>query len=120
MRSSGSSRSEPMRRRSSGFAGSGRLLAVHTRARSRGGPVGLAAFAERAGVPLLADPLSGARRGGSAVAHYDLLLRSATLRASLQPQFVLRVGDLPTSKPLRAWLGALTAAAQIAFDPDDT
>jgi 2-succinyl-5-enolpyruvyl-6-hydroxy-3-cyclohexene-1-carboxylate synthase len=33
---------------------------------------------------------------------------------------VLRVGDLPTSKPLRAWLAGLPDAAQIAFDPHDT
>jgi 2-succinyl-5-enolpyruvyl-6-hydroxy-3-cyclohexene-1-carboxylate synthase len=31
---------------------------------------------------------------------------------------VFRIGDLPTSKPLRAWLAGLTDAAQIAFDPD--
>ena len=74
----------------------------------------LAGFAERAAIPLLADPLSGARRGPAAVAHYDALLRSWTP----EPQLVLRVGDLPTSKPLRAWLHG-TEALQVAFDPEN-
>ena len=60
----------------------------------------LAAFAERAKVPLLADPLSGARQGPAAIAHYDALLRDPWAGAHL-PSLVLRVGDLPTSKPLR-------------------
>jgi 2-succinyl-5-enolpyruvyl-6-hydroxy-3-cyclohexene-1-carboxylate synthase len=83
-------------------------------------PVPLAAFAARTGIPLLADPLSGARRDAAAIAHYDLLLRDPQLASSLRPQFVFRLGDLPTSKPLRAWLAGLTDAAQIAFDPHDT
>jgi 2-succinyl-5-enolpyruvyl-6-hydroxy-3-cyclohexene-1-carboxylate synthase len=76
----------------------------------------LAAFAERRKVPLLADPLSGARRGPAAVAHYDALLRDDVGRRS-RPELVLRVGDLPTSKPLRAWLAA-SDALQIAIDPE--
>jgi 2-succinyl-5-enolpyruvyl-6-hydroxy-3-cyclohexene-1-carboxylate synthase len=83
-------------------------------------PRGLASYAARTGIPVLADPLSGARIGSAAVAHYDLLLRDPKLSDSLRPQFVFRVGDLPTSKPLRAWLAGLTDAAQIAFDPDRT
>jgi 2-succinyl-5-enolpyruvyl-6-hydroxy-3-cyclohexene-1-carboxylate synthase len=75
----------------------------------------LAAFAERAAIPLLADPLSGARRGPAAIAHYDALLRAW----SPEPQLVLRVGDLPTSKPLRAWLHAADDALQLAFDPEN-
>ena len=78
----------------------------------------LADFCAKAGIPLLADPLSGARRGPAAIAHYDLLLRDPEFAAEHRPQFVLRVGDLPTSKPLRAWLAGLDAA-QIAIDPDD-
>jgi len=78
----------------------------------------LAAFAARVGIPLLADPLSGARSGPAAIAHYDLLLRDPAFAAAHRPEVVLRVGDLPTSKPLRAWLGALDAL-QIAIDPDD-
>jgi len=77
----------------------------------------LAEYAERLNVPLLADPLSGARAGGAAIPHYDLLLRDETFTAAHRPELVLRVGDLPTSKPLRAWLAGLDVR-QIAFDPD--
>jgi 2-succinyl-5-enolpyruvyl-6-hydroxy-3-cyclohexene-1-carboxylate synthase len=78
----------------------------------------LVQFSVRAQIPLLADPLSGARSGPAAIAHYDLLLRDPQFAASHRPQFVLRVGDLPTSKPLRAWLAGLESA-QVAIDPDD-
>jgi 2-succinyl-5-enolpyruvyl-6-hydroxy-3-cyclohexene-1-carboxylate synthase len=78
----------------------------------------LAAFAARAGMPLLAEPLSGARRGPAAVAHYDALLRDPAFAGEHAPNLVLRVGDLPTSKPLRQWLHDLPDAAQIAFDPE--
>jgi 2-succinyl-5-enolpyruvyl-6-hydroxy-3-cyclohexene-1-carboxylate synthase len=78
----------------------------------------LAAFAARARVPLLADPLSNARSGDAAVAHYDLLLRDQTTAAELAPQLVCRIGDLPTSKPLRAWLSRLDVP-QVAFAGDD-
>ena len=78
----------------------------------------LAAFAERAAIPLLADPLSGARRGPAAIAHYDALLRDPDWAGLHAPQLVLRVGDLPTSKPLRRWLHELDDALQISFDPE--
>jgi 2-succinyl-5-enolpyruvyl-6-hydroxy-3-cyclohexene-1-carboxylate synthase len=77
----------------------------------------LAAFCERAALPLLADPLSGARRGPAAIAHYDALLRDEAWGAAHAPELVLRVGDLPTSKPLRGWLAGLDAL-QVAFDPE--
>ena len=76
------------------------------------------AFAQAAGWPLLADPLSGARRGVAAIAHYDALLRDERFAASLQPDLVLRVGDLPVSKPLRGWLAGLGDARQVALDPE--
>jgi 2-succinyl-5-enolpyruvyl-6-hydroxy-3-cyclohexene-1-carboxylate synthase len=78
----------------------------------------LAGFAARAGIPLLADPLSGARQGSAVIAHYDLLLRDPQFAGAHRPEFVIRTGDLPTSKPLRAWLESLDAA-QIAIDPDE-
>jgi 2-succinyl-5-enolpyruvyl-6-hydroxy-3-cyclohexene-1-carboxylate synthase len=80
--------------------------------------VALTEFAARAQIPLIADPLSGARRGNAAIAHYDLLLRDPGFAAEHRPQFVFRFGDLPTSKPLRAWLAGLADVAQIAIGPE--
>jgi len=82
-------------------------------------PAALARAAERCGYPLLADPLSGARRGGAAAAHYDALLRDEAFAAAHAPDFVLRVGDLPTSKPLRQWLAGQADAAQVRLDPEE-
>ena len=64
------------------------------------------------GIPLLAEPTSGARTG-EAIAHYDLTLRHPA--AELAPDLVVRVGDLPASKPLRQWLAGLPAARQIGL-----
>jgi 2-succinyl-5-enolpyruvyl-6-hydroxy-3-cyclohexene-1-carboxylate synthase len=75
------------------------------------------AFAEAMGWPLLADPLSGARRGPNAIAHYDAFLREGSDLAFTHPDVVLRVGDLPTSKPLRQWLASLGDVPQVAFTP---
>ncbi|WP_205698468.1 2-succinyl-5-enolpyruvyl-6-hydroxy-3-cyclohexene-1-carboxylic-acid synthase [Conexibacter sp. SYSU D00693] len=84
-------------------------------------PAASAALADAAaalGWPVLADPLSGARRGGAAIAHYDALLRTPD-RLPGPPDLVVRCGDLPTSKPLRQWLAALDPATttQVAFSP---
>jgi 2-succinyl-5-enolpyruvyl-6-hydroxy-3-cyclohexene-1-carboxylate synthase len=94
------------------LAGFTRPLIVAGRT-ERGAPV-----AAPPGVPILADPLSGARRGPGAVAHYDALLRHAGFAAGVTPDLVLRAGDLPTSKPLRAWLAGLEGVAQWALDPE--
>ncbi|MFN8204631.1 MAG: thiamine pyrophosphate-dependent enzyme [Solirubrobacteraceae bacterium] len=72
-----------------------------------------------AGAPLLADSLSGARRGANAVAHYDALLRAPGFGDARRPDLVIRAGDLPTSKPLRDWLAGLAGGTeQIALEPE--
>jgi 2-succinyl-5-enolpyruvyl-6-hydroxy-3-cyclohexene-1-carboxylate synthase len=77
-----------------------------------------ARVAARCGWPLLAEPTSGVRCGdhdrSHVVAHYDVLLRAGDFAARNVPALVLRVGDMPTSKPLRAWLAA---APQVVLDP---
>jgi 2-succinyl-5-enolpyruvyl-6-hydroxy-3-cyclohexene-1-carboxylate synthase len=77
-----------------------------------------ARFAERAGYPLLADPLSGARHGPAAIAHYDVILRDERFAHEMRPELVIRIGDLPTSKPLRTWLASLEQTEQVALDPE--
>ena len=77
-----------------------------------------AAFCETIGWPLLADPLSRARRGSAAIAHYDALLRDGAPLGTLNPDLILRVGDLPVSKPLRTWLAGLSDVPQVALDPE--
>ncbi len=94
---------------------SGRLLVVA--GTGAVDPRGVAEYAARTGIPVLADPMSGARRGDAAIVHYDLLLRDAEFAQTHRPDFIFRLGDLPTSKPLRAWLAGLADVPQIAFDP---
>ena len=79
-------------------------------------PDGVRAFAERAGWPLLADTISGARCGPNAIASYDLLLASEEFAAEMRPDIILRVGNVQVSKSLLRWLSA--DVEQVLIDPD--
>ena len=46
------------------------------------------------------------------------LLREPGFAQEHKPDLVLRVGDLPVSKPLRTWLAGLTNTTQVALDPE--
>jgi 2-succinyl-5-enolpyruvyl-6-hydroxy-3-cyclohexene-1-carboxylate synthase len=80
----------------------------------------LAHLARVSGFPILADPTSQLRCGphdrSHIVAAYDLLLRGEHFARSVVPELVLRFGEMPTSKPLRAWLAA-SGADEIVIDP---
>lgn len=81
----------------------------------------IADFAGATGVPVFADALSQLRRQHLAerapiVAAYDLILRSKPVTKQLVPDLIIRVGETPTSKPLRAWL-ADSDCRQIVIDP---
>jgi 2-succinyl-5-enolpyruvyl-6-hydroxy-3-cyclohexene-1-carboxylate synthase len=75
-------------------------------------------LAAESGWPLLAEPTSGVRCGdhdrSHVVAHYDVLLRVDEFLDAHRPGLVLRVGDMPTSKPLRA---LVAESSQIVIDP---
>ena len=78
------------------------------RADARAAVDAMARLAEQRGWPILADVASGLRQsaeGAAARVHgYDLFLRSGAARAALQPELVVHVGRLPTSKSLFTWL----------------
>jgi len=80
----------------------------------------LAHLARVSGFPILADPTSQLRCGphdrSHVVAAYDLLLRDEHFARSVVPELVLRFGEMPTSKPLRAWI-ADSSADEIVIDP---
>jgi 2-succinyl-5-enolpyruvyl-6-hydroxy-3-cyclohexene-1-carboxylate synthase len=75
-------------------------------------------LAAEAGWPLLAEPTSGVRCGdhdrSHVIAHYDVLVRIEEFARENAPGLVLRVGDMPTSKPLRDFVAK---ASQIVVDP---
>jgi len=77
-------------------------------------------LARVAGFPILAEPNSQLRCGphdrSHVVSTYDLLLRDEGFREAVRPDLVLRVGAMPTSKPLRSWLTE-GGADQIVVDP---
>ena len=77
-----------------------------------------ARLAAETGWPILAEPTSGVRCGdhdrSHVIAHYDVLLRIDRFAANRTPGLVLRVGDMPTSKPLRSFVAR---SSQIVIDP---
>jgi 2-succinyl-5-enolpyruvyl-6-hydroxy-3-cyclohexene-1-carboxylate synthase len=80
------------------------------------------ALAERLGYPILADPLSGLRRGkyrGRLVLDsYDAFLRDQEFVDQNGPELVLRFGAMPTSKPVLLFLQRHVASRQIVVDGD--
>jgi 2-succinyl-5-enolpyruvyl-6-hydroxy-3-cyclohexene-1-carboxylate synthase len=80
----------------------------------------LAHLARATGFPILAEPTSQLRCGphdrSLVITAYDLLLRDERFARATTPDLVLRFGEMPTSKPLRAWL-AHSGADQLVVDP---
>ena len=78
-------------------------------------PDAVDAFAAASGWPVLADPLSGSRRGPAAVSTYDGLVRAPRFAAAHRPTLAVRAGAAPTSKALTAWLDE--SVGQVVVDP---
>jgi 2-succinyl-5-enolpyruvyl-6-hydroxy-3-cyclohexene-1-carboxylate synthase len=78
-----------------------------------------AALAARTGFPILAEPTSQLRLGphdrSPVVSAYEAVARARP--DVLEPDFVLRFGEMPTCKPLRQWLADLADVAHLVVDP---
>ncbi|GAA0588325.1 2-succinyl-5-enolpyruvyl-6-hydroxy-3-cyclohexene- 1-carboxylic-acid synthase [Virgibacillus siamensis] len=65
--------------------------------------VALVQFASAWGLPILADPLSQLRAGKHnkdvIMEGYDAILRDETIRQKLKPDYIIRFGAIPVSKP---------------------
>lgn len=70
--------------------------------------IAVAQLAQTLDWPVLAEGLSPLRNWSDCnpylISTYDLLLRNPQLTTQLQPQQVICLGELPTSKELRTWL----------------
>ncbi len=78
----------------------------------------VAALARAAGYPILAEPTSQLRLGPHnrdlVISAYDVIARVGS--EPLEPELILRFGELPTSKALRAWLARLGEVPHVTFD----
>lgn len=107
------------------IASAQRPLIVAGRNRNQALPAELRRLATGIGAPLLADPTSGLRfadpGGVTIVGAYDSIARAGladqAIADRLAPDLILRFGDLPTSKPLRTWLGRLDDAEIVIDTP---
>src|SRR5207248_718872 len=77
----------------------------------------VSALGRNLGAPVLADALSGVRRGAhigpEVIAGFDSFLRDKRSAAALKPDFVLRFGAPPVSKALNQFLETHSTADQI-------
>lgn len=68
----------------------------------------IANLSKALGWPVLAEGLSPVRNYAALnrylISTYDLILRNQQLAQQLAPEMVIQIGELPTSKELRAWL----------------
>ncbi|MFL5871630.1 MAG: 2-succinyl-5-enolpyruvyl-6-hydroxy-3-cyclohexene-1-carboxylic-acid synthase [Solirubrobacterales bacterium] len=96
-----------------------RGLIVAGRMRPPGAAEAIASLAAAAGYPILAEPTSQMRLGthdrSLVIGGYEPIARLRP--AELEPELVLRFGEMPTCKPLRRWLAAMPDAAQMVIDP---
>ncbi len=68
----------------------------------------LTLLAARSGVPILADPLSQLRAGEhdkrNIIENYDAILKSDRRKELLEPEYIIRFGAMPVSKPYLQWI----------------
>ena len=72
--------------------------------------------------PVVGEPIAAARRAGgnsagTVIANADHLLRHPGIAEELSPDVVVRLGGMPTTKPVRLWLETHRPAHVLLIDP---
>ena len=72
--------------------------------------------------PVVGEPIAGVRRArgnaaGTVIANADHLLRHPGIAEELRPDVVVRLGGMPTTKPVRLWLETHRPAHVLLIDP---
>lgn len=71
-------------------------------------------------LPVLADPLSQVRSGqhhkDNVIEGYDAILRNETIREKMKPDFIIRFGAMPVSKPYLFYVKQHMEAMQIVVE----
>ena len=72
--------------------------------------------------PVVGEPIAGTRRArgnsaGTVIANADHLLRHPGIAEELHPDVVVRLGGMPTTKPVRLWLETHRPAHVLLIDP---
>ncbi|WP_079710957.1 2-succinyl-5-enolpyruvyl-6-hydroxy-3-cyclohexene-1-carboxylic-acid synthase [Paraliobacillus ryukyuensis] len=84
--------------------------------------VELLALAEAWQIPILADPLSQLRQGVTnkrvVIDSYDAILKDPNTRKKLEPDFIIRFGAMPVSKPYTLWLKEKPAIDHYVVEED--
>jgi 2-succinyl-5-enolpyruvyl-6-hydroxy-3-cyclohexene-1-carboxylate synthase len=83
-------------------------------------PAAVACLARRLGYPILADPLSGTRCGNHdrslVVDAYDAFLRDPATVERLEPDVIVRLGAMPTSKSVLQYLQRYASKRHVLVD----
>ncbi len=84
----------------------------------------ICAVARQFNAPILADAASQLRSQTDVISHHDLIVRDPDICRLLEPDVIVRIGGLPTSKVANQWFASVDAVAKIGIssgpvsDPD--
>ncbi|WP_028783547.1 2-succinyl-5-enolpyruvyl-6-hydroxy-3-cyclohexene-1-carboxylic-acid synthase [Thalassobacillus devorans] len=82
----------------------------------------IAYLAKRLGAPVLADPLSQLRANkyekNNIIETYDAILKHDEIKGALQPEFIIRFGAMPVSKPYLQWLTTLNSPLHLIVEQE--
>ena len=81
-------------------------------------PKAVVDFADRIDAVVIGDPLSNLRQYEKVISTYDAFLAHHERWDDLRPDVVIQLGQIPVSKRIQQWMGALTDIDYITVSPN--